>query len=187
MRGRQNTGYDSWKYGKVPMFPNDDSYAIKITGLAFSASHFITFGRARCEPVHGHTFRMEVVWSGALGKYGYVLDFRQLRNLLIEIVRDLDDRLLLPQRNPFVHLFVDRSHVQVQTGRFTLQMPRSACTLLEVENVTAEALAAYIARRLDEEARARSFPPAKIISVWIEEEPGCWAGYQMAKPSLKSG
>lgn len=159
--------------------PERSPYAIRITGLTFCASHFITFGRSRCEPIHGHTFRVEIVWTGPLGKHSYVVDFRQLRGILGEILRELDDRLLLPLQNPAVHITVDRTQVQVETGRFTAAVPRSACALLEIENVTAEAIAAYVARRLRAEAASRGLPPPQEIEVWVEEEPGCWAGYRL--------
>lgn len=155
-------------------------FAIKLVGLAFSASHFITFGRTRCEPIHGHTFRVEVVWKGRLGKHGYIVDFRQLKSVLTEILAELNDRVLLPLHNPAILVSVERTHVRVQCGRSTLELPRSACAMIDVDNVTAERLAQYIARELAKRAADKNLPPPESVHVWVEEEPGCLAGCELS-------
>jgi 6-pyruvoyltetrahydropterin/6-carboxytetrahydropterin synthase len=157
----------------------NEKFSIRIAGLSFSAAHFITYGRTRCEPLHGHSFRVEVEWSGPLSKHGYVLDFRRLRSALQEILGGLNDKVLLPLKNPAVLLEVDRSLVRVQCGKSSWELPRTGCALLEVENVTAEHLAAYLARRLLEVTTAHAWSPPESIKVWVEEEPGCWAACEL--------
>ncbi|MCS7237643.1 MAG: 6-carboxytetrahydropterin synthase [Thermoguttaceae bacterium] len=159
--------------------PSPGLFAIKITGLAFSASHFITFGRTRCEPIHGHTFRVEVIWRGKLGRYGYIVDFRRLRSLAGEILSELNDRVLLPVRNPAIDITLDRTQVRVQCGRSTLELPRSACALIDVDNVTAERLAEFIALQVEKRAAEKGLPSPQEVEVWVEEEPGCLAGYRL--------
>jgi 6-pyruvoyltetrahydropterin/6-carboxytetrahydropterin synthase len=155
-----------------------EKYSVYLRGLSFSAAHFITFGRSRCEQLHGHNFRVEVEWTGPLGKHGYVVDFRQLKGAMVEILAELQDRVLLPLQNPHVQVVVDRGVIQVQCGKNSWEFPRQGCALLEVENVTAEGLAAYLARRLKEAMTRRVRVWPESLCVCVEEEPGCWACFR---------
>ncbi len=155
-----------------------ETYSVRLRGFSFSAAHFITFGRARCEQLHGHNFRVEVEWTGPLGKHGYVVDFRQLKAAVEEILAELRDRVLLPLQNPAVELVIDRGLVRVQCGKNSWEFPRQGCALLEVENVTAEGLAAYLARRLKEAMAKRVRAVPEGLCVCVEEEPGCWACFR---------
>ncbi|MCA9060945.1 MAG: 6-carboxytetrahydropterin synthase, partial [Planctomycetaceae bacterium] len=72
--------------------------------LVFSAAHFITFNGRICERLHGHNWRVDAAISGVLDENGYVYDFIALRDGLMQIVRELDHRLLLPAHHPLIHV-----------------------------------------------------------------------------------
>ena len=57
------------------------SYSVTVgkTDLTFAAAHFITFEDGRCEPIHGHNYRVAVRVDGPLNRAGYVCDFVTLR------------------------------------------------------------------------------------------------------------
>jgi 6-pyruvoyltetrahydropterin/6-carboxytetrahydropterin synthase len=47
-----------------------------------------------CEPMHGHTYRIEVVIEGEKGKDGMVMDFGELRKVVKKILKEYDHRVL---------------------------------------------------------------------------------------------
>ncbi len=71
--------------------------------LVFSAAHFITFNGNICERLHGHNWRVDVVVAGELDENGYVYDFIALRDSTMQLVADLDHRVLLPDSSHGQH------------------------------------------------------------------------------------
>ncbi len=72
----------------------------------FSSAHALRGYGGDCERLHGHNFRVEaVVYGGELDSLGLLIDFRELNELLGEVVGELDHRDLnsLPEfkdKNP---------------------------------------------------------------------------------------
>ncbi len=72
----------------------------------FSAGHQLRGYQGRCEALHGHNFRVEVVVEGEeLDKCGLLIDFKELKKFLSQILEELDHTHLnqLPpfeQENP---------------------------------------------------------------------------------------
>jgi 6-pyruvoyltetrahydropterin/6-carboxytetrahydropterin synthase len=61
------------------------TYRVSVTKdyLVFAAAHFITFAGHRCEPLHGHNYRVGVSLEGALDEESwYVVDFSVLKAIL---------------------------------------------------------------------------------------------------------
>jgi 6-pyruvoyltetrahydropterin/6-carboxytetrahydropterin synthase len=72
----------------------------------FSAAHRLAGYEGDCERLHGHNYKVEVVvQSRKLDTMGIVMDFRVLKNLLKEVLSDMDHQYLneLPaftEKNP---------------------------------------------------------------------------------------
>ncbi len=65
-----------------------------------AAAHFLRGYKGRCENLHGHTWKIEVILiSDRLDDIGMVYDFTELKPLLKEILSALDHKCLndLPQ------------------------------------------------------------------------------------------
>ncbi|HEX54604.1 MAG: 6-carboxytetrahydropterin synthase QueD [Candidatus Altiarchaeales archaeon] len=61
----------------------------------FDAAHQLRHYKGKCENLHGHTYRLEVVVSGNISDNGMVIDFNKLKNLVDrEILKELDHRNL---------------------------------------------------------------------------------------------
>ena len=61
----------------------------------FSAAHRLYEYQGDCERLHGHNYRVEaVVQSETLDSIGIVMDFRELKQLLKEVVAELDHQYL---------------------------------------------------------------------------------------------
>ena len=69
-------------------------YELKII-TEFSAAHNLRNFRGKCEALHGHNWKVEVVVSGRdLDESGVVLDFAEVKAATSEIMSEIDHRYL---------------------------------------------------------------------------------------------
>jgi 6-pyruvoyltetrahydropterin/6-carboxytetrahydropterin synthase len=80
-------------------------YELTISG-ELAAAHFLRGYQGPCQELHGHTWKLEVtVQSGELNALGLVVDFKELKSRLQEILKPLDhgclnDRPAFQTNNP---------------------------------------------------------------------------------------
>jgi 6-pyruvoyltetrahydropterin/6-carboxytetrahydropterin synthase len=61
----------------------------------FSSAHFLREYRGKCEELHGHNWKVEIAAAkDSLDKAGMVLDFKQLKEKLNEVLEKLDHKHL---------------------------------------------------------------------------------------------
>jgi 6-pyruvoyltetrahydropterin/6-carboxytetrahydropterin synthase len=69
-------------------------YELKIV-TEFSAAHNLRNFRGKCEALHGHNWRVEVVVRGSgLDDSGVVLDFAEVKGATREVMEEIDHRYL---------------------------------------------------------------------------------------------
>ena len=69
-------------------------FEIKVTA-EFSGAHNLREYQGRCERLHGHNWRVEVIVSGdKLNKTGMLIDFRKIKSQLKKITDKLDHKYL---------------------------------------------------------------------------------------------
>ncbi|OGW75254.1 MAG: 6-carboxytetrahydropterin synthase QueD [Omnitrophica bacterium RBG_13_46_9] len=69
-------------------------YEIKVTD-EFSGAHNLRHYKGKCEELHGHNWNIEVsVYSKSLGAQGMVMDFKELKDELRDILSKLDHKYL---------------------------------------------------------------------------------------------
>lgn len=69
-------------------------YELKII-TEFSAAHNLRNFRGKCEALHGHNWKVEIVLSGKdLDESGVVLDFAEVKAATSEIMSEIDHRYL---------------------------------------------------------------------------------------------
>jgi 6-pyruvoyltetrahydropterin/6-carboxytetrahydropterin synthase len=148
--------------------------------LVFPAAHFITFAGHRCEPLHGHNYRVSARLEGSVDEEcWYVVDFSSLKQLLRGLCAELDHKMLLPTQNPKLGLDVLEGSVHVAfEGQPRYVFPATECVLLPVPNTTVEMLAQYLSARLVAELRARGIVTLTAVEVEVEENFGQSATYR---------
>ena len=66
-----------------------------ITAQEFAAAHKIADYPGDCGQIHGHTWKVEVTFSGnELNDLGMLFDFREAKQLLIRVLSDFDHKLI---------------------------------------------------------------------------------------------
>ncbi|MFC2162529.1 6-carboxytetrahydropterin synthase QueD [Candidatus Altiarchaeota archaeon] len=59
----------------------------------FDAAHHLPDYQGKCEHVHGHTYRLEVVIASDVGADGMVMDFNDIKKIVIESIVDRLDHM----------------------------------------------------------------------------------------------
>lgn len=158
-----------------------ESYTIEIEKdeLVFCAAHFITYGGGCCEKLHGHNYRVAARLTGGLDRHGLVHDFVEVRDLLLELVRRLDHRTLLPESNPHLDLRRGAEEIEVRYRDRTYRFPAGDVVVLPVANTTAELLARHLADELVDRLTADGGgAPVSEIEIEVEESFGQSATYR---------
>lgn len=138
----------------------------------FSCSHFTILSERQAERLHGHNYQMRVDISlnEVDPKLGMAFDFNAIKPKIRMICDELDERILLPSKSPFVKISSEGSQLGVKFAHKTYSFPEEDCLRLPLTNVTTEELSRYICQRL---ATALSETPHwTAIQVNIEETRG---------------
>jgi len=146
----------------------------------FSVAHFTIFGPESAEPLHGHNYRLALEVEGeGVDDLGLLADCDRLKRAARTACAALDDRVLLPERNP--HLAVGKSGsgsaatVGVRFAGREYRFPAEEVLFLPVANVTMELLARWAWERLAKVARGAS---VLSLMVEVEETPGQLCRYR---------
>jgi 6-pyruvoyltetrahydropterin/6-carboxytetrahydropterin synthase len=148
------------------------SVAIGKEMLRFTAAHFIAFRGFR-EPLHGHTYQVQVTVSGPVGPDGYVVDFLVLKKIAAEECAQLHFRTLLPAQSDCLTIEESATEVTVlceDGARFAF--PRQDVCLLPIVHTSSEEIARYLIARLRERLRQARGNSIQTIEVLIEDIPG---------------
>jgi len=157
-----------------------ERYKVRVTKdhLVFCAGHFISYEGDKCERLHGHNYRTAVEIEGDLDENQYVFDFIALKHRTKAITDELDHRMMLATRNPYIAVEQLPKGVHVQYRSREWLFPREDCVLLPVENTTAELLARYIGQRLIEDIQRMHRYTPSVLRVEVEENVGQSATYE---------
>lgn len=155
------------------------TFRVRVTKdhLTFCSGHFITYEGKQCERLHGHNYRVAVEVSSPLDDNYYVFDFIALKKMTMAISDELDHRMMLAMKNPYIQVKVEGEQVGVHFESKRWSFPKEDCVLLPIENTTAELLARYIADRLKVVLKQDYRYVPSLLSVEVEESDGQSAIY----------
>lgn len=158
-----------------------ERFKVRVTKdhLVFCSGHFISYEGDRCERLHGHNYRTAVEVEGTLDENFYVFDFIALKHRTKAITDELDHRMMLATRNAHIEVREEGKSVRVRYRDREWLFPREDCVLLPIENTTAELLARYIARRLQEDLLKEYRYQPEVLRVEVEENIGQSATVEM--------
>jgi 6-pyruvoyltetrahydropterin/6-carboxytetrahydropterin synthase len=150
------------------------SYSVRVTKdyLVFSAGHFITFAGDVCERIHGHNYRVAIEVEDDLDENHYVFDFIALLDMSRAIVAELDHRMLLPDRSPFIQLEDEGPNWRARYKERYWSFPKDECVVLPIPNTTAELVGTTIGERLRQAIVERGMLVPRRMRVEVEENFG---------------
>jgi len=143
--------------------------------LHFNAAHFTLFSATEREDLHGHTFYVAATVDSPVGDDGLAFDYNLMKTALRTLCDELDEKVLLPERSPFLRLEQDDDYVVARFADERIPfLPRDVLTL-PVRNVTVEELAPWFLDRLRSEPAIAALGITRLV-VRVSSGPGQWAG-----------
>lgn len=148
------------------------------TNLRFSAAHMV-IGHKSCGKIHGHSYIVDVEVDGERsGQFGFVIDFKILKDITRSICKTLDHRVLIPVDSPDLEV----TYEDENTIEFTVlncleyKLPKSDVVLLPIPSTTAESLSVYITEKIVEQLEDTN--TLNYIEVQVNEGIGQGASYR---------
>ena len=148
------------------------------TNLRFSAAHMV-IGHKSCGKIHGHSYIVDVEVDGERsGQFGFVIDFKILKDITRSICKTLDHRVLIPVDSPDLEVKYENEN----TIEFTVlncleyKLPKSDVVLLPIPSTTAESLSVYITEKIVEQLEDTN--TLNYIEVQVNEGIGQGASYR---------
>jgi 6-pyruvoyltetrahydropterin/6-carboxytetrahydropterin synthase len=143
--------------------------------LHFNAAHFTLFSAREREDLHGHTFYVAATVESPIGDDGLAFDYNLFKAALRALCDELDEKVLLPERSPFLRLTHDDGYLVASFAEERIPfLPRDVLTL-PVRNITVEELAPWFLDRLRENTDITVLPITRLV-VRVSSGPGQWAG-----------
>jgi len=159
------------------------STTIEITKdyLHFSAAHFTIFSATERENLHGHNFDVSCSLDTVVGPNGMAFDYKIVKDRLMALCDELDERVLLPAQSPHLTFENDAGYLIVCFAAERIPfLPRDAL-LLPIRNATVEEFARWFAIRLGSDAELRH-QPIESMNVRVSSGPGQWASCRWNRP-----
>ena len=142
--------------------------------LHFNAAHFTLFSASEREDLHGHTFFVAASVDSPVGEDGLAFDYNLFKQALSALCRELDEKVLLPERSPHLRLERCQGYVIAAFADERIPfLPRDVLTL-PIRNVTVEELAPWFLGRLRANPRITALPIVRL-ALRVSSGPGQWA------------
>ena len=142
--------------------------------LHFGAAHFTIFSSTDREHLHGHNFFVKAALTCTVGRDGLAFDYNIVKTELKRLCDQLDEQLLVPSESPHLTIGEKDGYVSVAfNGETMLFLPRDV-RLIEVANVTVEALAEWFMSAL-KKSETVSALPLQTVTIGVSSGPGQWA------------
>lgn len=123
------------------------------------------------ERLHGHNYTIAVALEVDAVDLAAMIPFAPLKAALGELCEEWRERVLLAETNPYLEIVRDDSELEFRLCGERYIMPRGDALLLPIDNVSVEALAQHVAKRLCD-VPAIQVPHVRSLAVTIEETPG---------------
>lgn len=146
--------------------------------LRFSSAHMIP-RHEFCGFLHGHSYIVDVEIEGERsGEFGFVMDFKVVKNIVRDICSKLDHRTILPTENPKLIFSSIEDSVEFKVDKKEYKLPSEDCVLLSVKHSSAEELAIFFTEILTKELLDKG---GKLNSVTICVNEGIGQGASFTK------
>jgi 6-pyruvoyltetrahydropterin/6-carboxytetrahydropterin synthase len=144
----------------------------------FSACHLIP-GHPKCGRLHGHTYTVNLKISGDTGANGMVFDFGKVKNVLKQLLGELDHKIIIPKSNPDFKMIADEAEnsMRIEVGSKYYIFPEEDIFLMDIESPTAEYMAVWMLDRFIEILK----PPSNITEIALGLDEGWGQGAWISK------
>ncbi len=146
------------------------------SNIRFSSAHIIP-EYEKCDRLHGHSYAVHVKISGEPDKKGIIIDFSLVKNVLRQIVSDLDHKILIPEKSKATKIVKEKKSVKVSSNGSNYVFPLGDCIFLPIDSTSAENLAGYILNKILEKISL----PKHVDGIEIGVDEGYGQGARISK------
>lgn len=115
----------------------------------FSAAHFLIFPDGSAERLHGHNYRVFIEVDASLSEHGLVIDFKEIKPVIRELLDSLDERFLIPGEHPVLTYSIREDDVcEIRYLDRYYAAPTEDVLVLPMNNTSSENLASWIGREV---------------------------------------
>lgn len=146
----------------------------------FSAAHFLIFDEKSAEKLHGHNYQVSLVieFKNSKDNKGYLIDFKILKSIVLNLVNEWDESVLLPKLNKEMKFKkIKNNGLQVEFRDRLYCFPENEVRLLPITNTSVELLSEIFAKKLIQGLSNKNI--SKLI-VQIEETRGQAAIFELS-------
>ena len=122
---------------------------VQSTEVKFSASHFLKEPH-QCTRLLGHNYYVCVEVSDDLDKNHFVVDFSDLKEKIMSIVKPMDHYVLIPRLSDELNIQEEKDSIEIFASGKKYVFPREDVFFLPLAATTSELLAKYIHSKLKE-------------------------------------
>lgn len=146
----------------------------------FSCAHMTVFPDGTKERLHGHNYTIAIAIEVARIELAAMIPFASIKAAIGELCRGWKEHVLLAEENPHLVIVHDSHELEIMLCGERYVFPRGDVLLLPLDNISVEALAAYVAALLRAQLLVLDAPHARSLEVTIEESPGQGASCTLA-------
>ena len=115
----------------------------------FSAAHFLIFPDGSAERLHGHNYRVFVEVDATLSEHGLVIDFKEIKPVVRELLDSLDERFLIPgEHSVLTHSVREDDVCEIRYLDRYYAAPAEDVLVMPMNNTSSENLASWIGREV---------------------------------------
>jgi 6-pyruvoyltetrahydropterin/6-carboxytetrahydropterin synthase len=145
----------------------------------FSCAHMTVFPDGTKERLHGHNYTVALALDVDRVELASMVPFAPIKAALAELCAAWKEHVLIAAHNSRLVVVRDDTELELTLCGQRYVFPRGDVLLLPIDNVSVEALAAYVAAQLRDRIAALS-PHLGSLEVTIEEVPGQGASCTVA-------
>jgi 6-pyruvoyltetrahydropterin/6-carboxytetrahydropterin synthase len=123
--------------------------------IRFSSAHVIP-EYEKCGRLHGHTYAVNIKLYGKPDKKGIILDFSIIKELINNIVKKIDHKIIIPKKSKFANIKINDTYLNMETLGKKYLFPIEDCIILPIDSTSAEKLSMYILDKFIEKIRLYS-------------------------------
>ncbi|TVS14915.1 MAG: 6-pyruvoyl tetrahydropterin synthase [Gammaproteobacteria bacterium] len=143
--------------------------------LNFSAGHFTLFSATERENLHGHNWRVACEVTTPVGPGGLCFDYARLKRLLEEICEELDEKVLLPGKSPWLQIEQREDLLLAHYADERIPFLHRDVLVLNIRNITVEELAGWILERVRTHPKLAGEDIRRLV-IRVSSGTNQWAG-----------
>lgn len=144
--------------------------------LNFSAGHFTIFSATKRENLHGHNYQVHAyITTEVIAEQGLSFDYRDYKDHLYELCKELNGLFLLPSKSPFLRIEETDKLYIAHFNDEEIPFNKRDAKILPLTNITIEELSNWLLMKLIANKETLVRHKIESITIKVSSTPGQFA------------